>query len=417
MPQPVPSGELSGKPLDALKGGSTPQPAIQIKVPSNLVTRDPFSGKRRALKNKYETAQYVVFWDSPLEGKTDAQTLDHVKRFVVDLEVAWNAWTKAGFSAKDRLGLGKYKKTVFLKGCPGVSCTLNTPPQAASYDFQGVEDNQMYLSSGGGYVGIHELAHIRQAATGGFSNNSDPALQSRMGWVYESGAHYMTYCLSGNKEAEDATDYFGTAITDWAPAWHASSVELWDGGKNGNPYGLWIFMLWVDTRFGAGTVGRMWNENVRDANGTSTELFPECLARLTKKNIPDLWGDWVASTLTFSYLRSPRFSRLLTHLGGGWTVFDPLTVEGTRAYGTKPLQALGFHAFKLDSRFANKRLRLETSIDPSSWRLVVVTGGKPLVYGSGTITASVGVGTLLGIVCGTRGNDLPPSGSYSLSIL
>jgi hypothetical protein len=261
---------------------------------------------------------------------------------------------------------------------------------------------------------------MRQSASGGFSNTTNPAIGEKIGWVWEASAHYMAYCLSGNREAADDAGYFGDALPVWFDA-HFLGLEVTDDKRGSYRYGSWPLLLWMDTRFGAGMSGRLWSENLRDGDGSTTELVPECLARLTNRKIPDLFGDWLASTLTFSYFRSPRFAALVArlNLSGGWTAFDTLVLEGTRltAQSSKPLQPLGFHALRLDSRTIGKRLRLETAIDVASWRMVVITGGKTEILGAGATSAPVTAGTVVGVICCTRGSELPPSGSYSISLL
>lgn len=393
--------------------------AQQQDVPlSNLVVRDPFvvSKKRGPLKNKWETQQFVVFWDAPLEGKTDAQTLQAVKDLGQRAEACWAAYAKAGFVQHNlkQTGQDTWKKTIFLSGCKS-QCALGTPKQEPSFDFQGWESGQTYFS-GGFDTAPHELGHMRQACSGGFSNNVSPAVGAKLGWAWEASANYMAMCCGVPGVVPE-----GSAMEVWFDL-HPLSLELWDG-KDGYPYGAWPFFLWADTKFGFGTVGKMWSEARRDAAGTCTELVPECLGRLTGKDLPTLFGDWLASTLTFSYFKDPKFAQMARDmkLEGGWNAFDALTLEGTRLHATsaRPLQAFGFHALRLDAaRFGGKKLRLDAAVDAPSWRMVVVNAGKqPQILPAGALSPPIeSGGAVLGIITTTRG-ALPKSGAYSVALM
>lgn len=385
---------------------------------SNLVVRDPFVPKVRGpLKNKWETQQFVVFWDAPLKGKTEAQTLQAVKDLGQRAEACWAAYTKAGFVQHNlkQTGQDKYKKAIFLSGCES-QCAAGNPKQEPSFDFQGWESEQTYFS-GGFDTAPHELGHMRQACSGGFANNVSPAMGAKLGWAWEAAANYMAMCCGVPGVVPE-----GSAMEVWFDL-HPLSIELWDG-KDGYPYGAWPFFLWADTKFGFGTVGKMWSEARRDAGGTCTELVPECLGRLTGKDLPTLFGDWLASTLTFSYFKDdPKFAPMVKamKLEGGWNAFDTIALEGSRMQATsaRPLQAFGFHALRLDAaRFGGKKLRLDTAVDAPSWRMVVVNAGKqPQILPAGALSLPIeSSGAVLGIITTTRG-ALPKAGAYSVALI
>jgi hypothetical protein len=207
------------------------------------------------------------------------------------------------------------------------------------------------------------------------------------------------------------------------PERHALSLELHDG-KSGYPYQSWPFWLWIDKTFGFGTVGRMWSE------AKLTENVPECLSRIVNKPIPVLFGDWLAATLVFSYFNDPKgqpryveYSKLLkkTNNSSWWIYFDTVTVRGSKLTATSayPLQTFGFHALNLD-RYGGKRLRLDTAIDPPSWRMVVISGGKQQILAPGVTSAPMGpAGGIVGVICTTRTVMLPkslPTNAYSIAL-
>jgi hypothetical protein len=217
---------------------------------------------------------------------------------------------------------------------------------------------------------------------------------------------------------------------------HPLSLELHDGagialyGSGGYPYASWPFFLWIDKTFGYGTVGRMWSESRRIIGTGGIEAVPECLARLVKRPVVDLFGDWLAATLVYSYFNDPRgdpkfldlVKRIKTQTGSSWwSAFDTATVRGSKLTVTSkfPLQPFGFHALKLD-RYGGKRLRLDTAIDAPSWRMVIISGGKQQILAAGVTSAPlVSTGGIVGVTSTTRTFQTPKSFSanaYSIAL-
>ena len=101
-----------------------------------------------------------------------------------------------------------------------------------------------------------------------------------------------------------------------------------------------------------------------------------------------------------------------------WTYFDTADVRGSTVTVTSAhaLQPFGFHAVKLD-RLGGKRLRLDTTIDPPSWRMVVISDGKQAeILAAGVTSAPLGPsGGIVGIISTTRSTKTLPQNAYSIT--
>ena len=379
-----------------------------------LTVRDPFESARGALQFKVETPQFVVFWDADQKDKTQAQTMETAKALAEKAEQCWQVYAKAGFKLQrlKETGQDLYKKPLFLSGC-AVQCAKSKPQQDPGYDYTGGEGGIVYCTISQG-TAAHELGHMRLSAVGGFSSWT---LGSKLGWAHESCANYMQCCLEVTGEVPNRE-----ALDVWFLQ-HPVSLEVWDSGKvpSGYPYGAYFFWLWIQVTFGYTMPGRMWTESLQDKDGQCVELVPECLSRLTSKSIPDLYGDWLGKTLTFEYLKSDVNKYASLKLSA-WKDFDNVSREGSTLKITNAkyaLQAFGFHAAKLEgSVTSGKRLRLDPSVDASSWRMaVVVTGGKTEVYAAGQTTPVLdSSGVVVGVISVSRGAALPAN-PYVISLV
>ena len=390
------------------------------KQPMPLVAKDPFvPGKRKALKYSYETPEFVLYWDIGYLTYTAAEALEVAKKMAVMAEQAWKEFTRHGFALNPTAlkfsGQDRYKKPIFMGGaCTGGAVQCGFP---GGGNFLSKEGDISFITAGDIGTLPHELAHLRQVSSGGFTSGSN------VGWAWESCACYMHEWVS------TPVSYYNPPIAMGVDKlWyerHALSLELHDGilsASSGYPYSSWPFWLWIDKTFGFGTVGRMWSES------KPAENVPECLSRLVKKPVADLFGDWIAATLQFSYFNDPKgepryieFSKLLkeTFKSNWWTYFDTADVRGSTVTVTSAhaLQPFGFHAVKLD-RLGGKRLRLDTTIDPPSWRMVVISDGKQAeILAAGVTSAPLGPsGGIVGIISTTRSTKTLPQNAYSITL-
>lgn len=380
--------------------------------PGNLTVKDPFEGARGALRFKVETAQFVVFWDADQKDKTPEQTAGVAKALAQKAEQCWQVYARAGFKLQrlGQTGQDRYKKPLFLSGC-ATQCAKSSPRQDPAYDYTGGEGGIVYCTVSEG-TAAHEIGHMRLSAVGGFSSWT---LGSKLGWAHESCANYMQCCLEVTGEVPNRG-----ALDVWFEQ-HPISLEVWDAQKTptGYPYGAYFFWLWIQVTFGYTMPGRMWTECMQDKDGQCLELVPECLSRLVSKSIPDLFGDWLAKTLTFEYLKSDaRYASLGL---SAWKDFDAATQEGGAIKISNPklaLQAFGFHAASLaGSLVGGKRLRLDPVADASSWRMAVVAGGKTAVYAAGQTTPALDAsGAVVGVISVSRGAALPAN-PYVISLV
>lgn len=387
---------------------------------TSLPVKDTFVPEaRRELKNRYETPEFVILWETNLANLTAEQTLENAKKMGALAELCWKTYTEHGFAhsplALKWSGQDRYRKLVYLSGC-----CLRFPDYDGVHDYLGRYGDQSYImASGEGTLG-HELGHLRQLSSGGFAN---PLPGINTGWAWESSANYMSILpeLKGNLPD-------GNHLKKWGDD-HFLSLELWDS-VNGYPYSSWPFWLWIDKTFGKGMVGRMWSESKRDAIGSCGEAVPECLARLVKLPLADVFGKWVAATLVFSYFNDPKGEPRYIELANNfiktelkstwWSYFDAVEIRVSRVIGksAKPLQPFGFHALKLDSTLKGKRLRLETTVDPPSWRMVVIPMdvAKQQILTAGETSEPLGPeGGIVGIISTTR-STLPAENAYFITL-
>jgi hypothetical protein len=390
-----------------------------------LVAKDPFVPARRPLKYKLETPEFVLYWDIGFLTYTAAAALALAKLMAALAEQSWKEYTRHGFALKPAMmkpsGQDRYKKPIFLGGACGggaVQCEL---PRGGN--FQAKEGEIEYITSGDLGAVPHELAHLRQTMTGGFQGGHIAG--TRLHWAWESSANYMS-------------EWVHTPVSYYKPpspmdvegkgGWwekHALSIELSYPWTHGYQYAAWPFWLWIDKTFGFGTVGRMWSES------KFAENVPECLSRIVNKPVVALFGDWLAATLVFSYFNDPKgearyldFCKLLkkTYNSTWWNSFDTADVRGSKVTVTSkhPLQPFGFHAVNLDRRLGGKRLRLDTAVDPASWRMVVISGGKQQILAAGVTSAPlVPAGGIVGVISTTRTFQTPDSFSanaYSIAL-
>lgn len=372
-----------------------PQPAAQPAAqPAGLRPRDVLLAKRgRALGLLRESRGFCIYADAESRAGQMQAVVDYLDR-------TWAAYLALGFAVRPSVaasqGWDAFKKPVYLGGTAPPGPCGGCPESGHGYEFQGWDDaGHAFLCTGGfgaeGGCVAHELGHLMQVATGGFTwGGTCP-------WAWESAAQFMRW--HGCAREEDAE-----SLVPWLRH-HAKSLERHDGSDAAYPYGSWLWWVWLDAEFGAGSTGRAW----------STAAAPEsplaACARVAGVALPDLFARWVAALLAQTHTASasdPRWARVNAHIGhgAGWATFERVT-ETPAGYvpAAADLETNGFHALRLadGARRGEGRLRLDCAL-PDARLVVVVPGGGQQHLRAGEASAPVPLGrALLGVCCATTG--------------
>lgn len=369
-------------------------PAAPTPSGGPLAARDVLLGDRngRALPLMRESGQFCIYANTGDLAKMQ-ETCDTVER-------VWQMYQNAlGFKVRGdvqvKQGWDRFKKTLYLSGAPPPGPCCSCPESGHGYEWQGwtKDGTHAFLCTGGFGDGClsHELAHLMQVGTGGFTWGG-PSLP----WAFESSAQFCRWF--GADREED----WGS-LKPWLEH-HATSIERHDGSPQCYQYGSWLWWMFMDREFGAGTVGRVWSESVQP------ETPLQACARVSGVALPDLFARFVGSCVSSSW-RGERWDRVwaqVGHPGGAWSTFDRLE-ETPGGYTARGLERCGFHALRLSDASRRGPHALTLRADNSDWRMVVAIDGKvrAILRAGETSSEKFPVAKCIVGVCCTHGEISP----------
>jgi hypothetical protein len=344
-------------PADAKPADAKPADAKQLAARDVLLAR-----RGRPLALTRESPGFCMYADVDPDGRMPA--------VLAFMEKTWAAYLALGFAVRPSVtaaqGWEAFKKPVYLGGATPPGPCGGCPESGHGYEYQGWDDaGHAFLCTGGfgaeGGCVAHELGHLMQVGTGGFTwGGTCP-------WAWESAAQFMRW--HGCPGEEDAE-----SLKPWLKS-HWASIER-NEGDAAYHYGSWLWWVFLDAEFGAGTTGRVW----------STAAAPEsplaACSRVAGVPLPDLFCRWVAAVLTQKYTataQSARWARVNAAIGhsAGWATFDALAEpgEGRWAPAAQNLERGGFHALRLADGKARGPRKLRLDAPGAGFRAVVVVDG------------------------------------------
>lgn len=342
------------------------------KLPTGIW--DPFETKR-GFRANYIEGTYCVLW----YGKSPQSSIQDLKTLVANLDKWYLAiQNDLGYSVSRTIQeqlIEEYKFNVYFRE----SDFKGYPRDGNFLGGYGAEGRYVHYITTDEWAASHELGHLMQLRSKGFRNDK------RVGWGWESNAHYIAYKMEGN--------FVGTAVDFLTRSYR----KRMDSFEDGIQYRSWIWWICLETMHGPKFVGQLWS-NV--AQGTPQ--FEEVARLTTGGDVPTMFAQYVRCVMQRNFGDAELTKRLQNTMEFEQTTFRDSKIQ----MKTHRLERFGFVLVDIGSptptgqMYRAKIVPLDSGHPVDAWRGVF--GNDILKANEWTRPFAGKKTTALGVTCPTR---------------